>query len=295
MSADLDPRDLAVEETSQRALDAEKEERPKPKRPASRGLKFYEASHRYKLDGEWVPGVTTVLNVIDKPALKKWAASSVAEYVADHREAVEHLYAAGRGPMVAALKETPFQKRDDAAARGTKFHDFAERILRGEEVDVPDEQAGLVESALAFMDDYDIKPIMIEGCVGSREHKYAGKFDLIADSKLGRGIFDWKSSKRIYASTAFQNVGYAFAEFVGENGDEQPVPEVEASFGVHVREDGYDLYPLAFGPDVFAEFLAIRRTFDANKRAEGNWKVPGSGYVGIAHQLHHTDNPGSAA
>ena len=27
----------------------------------TRGLKFYPSSHRYKLDGEWVPGVTTII------------------------------------------------------------------------------------------------------------------------------------------------------------------------------------------------------------------------------------------
>lgn len=258
---------------------------------AAKGLKFYPASHRYKLDGAWVPGVTTILNVLNKPALPKWAASSVAEYVADHREAIEHLYAAGRGPMVAALKETPWQKRDDAASRGTTFHDFAEQILLGHEVEVPDEQVGLVESALAFMDDYKIEPIAIEQAVASREHKYAGKFDLIADSTLGRAIFDWKSGKRIYASTAFQLAAYARAEFMtdGDGGEELPIPAVEASYGVHIRADGYDVYPLHFGRAAHEEFLTIRRAFDINKAAEGDWKTPGSGYVGLAHQLPEQD------
>lgn len=262
------------------------------------GLRFYPASHRYKLDGAWVPGVTTILGVLDKPGLRKWVASSVAEYVADNREAVERLYAAGRGPMVAALKETPWQRRDDAAARGTTFHDFAERILNGEEVDVPDEQVGLVESALAFMEDYRVEPVLTEVCVASREHRYAGKLDLVADSALGRGIFDWKSGKRVYASTAYQLTAYARAEFYsdGNGGEEHPVPEVEAAWGVHVRSDGYDVYPLVFGDDVFAEFLHIRAAFDANKRAEGDWRTPGSGYVGLPHQLpENTNNPGSAA
>ena len=54
---------------------------------------------------------------------------------------------------------------------------------------------------------------------------------------------------------------------------------------------------LVYGPDVFEEFLTIRAAFDINKRAEGDWKRPGSGYVGMAHQLpHNSDNPtGSAA
>ena len=74
------------------------------------GLKFYEASHRYKLDGQWVPGVTTILGVLDKPAIPKWAASQVAEYVADNPDAVEHLRDMGRGPDRATAWRPSHQK-----------------------------------------------------------------------------------------------------------------------------------------------------------------------------------------
>lgn len=251
------------------------------------GLKFYASSHRYYLDGKPVPGVTTILNVLNKPALPKWAAGEVAEYVADHRDAVEHLYGMGRGPMVAALKATPWEKRDRAADRGTAFHEYAERILNGEQVDVPDEQVPLVESALAFMQAWQIRPVLTEAAVGSREHWYAGTLDLVADHNRGpRAIFDWKSGKRIYASAAFQLNAYGHAEFHGTGGVEHPMADlgIEAAYGVHIRADGYDVLPLRFGPDIYDEFLTIRRAFDINKRAEGNWKVPGSGYVGTAIQ-----------
>lgn len=250
--------------------------------PQPPGLRFYEASHRYKLDGDWVPGVTTILGVLDKPGLRKWAASSVAEYVADNPDAVTHLRDMGRAPMVNALKEIPWQRRDDSATRGTSFHDLAERIANGEEVDVPEPLVPLVENALRFMEDYDIRPLLTEVCVGSREHRYAGKLDLIADSNIGRGIFDWKSGKRIYPTFALQLTAYAFAEFHGEAGKEQPLPTVQGAYGVHIRADGYDVVPLKFGPDVFEDFLAVRRAYDVNKRVEGDWRTPGSGYAGIA-------------
>ena len=247
-------------------------------------LKYYPASHRYKLDGEWVPGVTTILGVLDKPGLRKWAASTVAEYVADNRPVIDGLYDAGRAPMVGMLKEVPWQRRDDAATRGTTFHALAEQIVRGETVDVPELLVPLVENALRFMDDYHIEPILTEACVASREHQYAGTLDLIADSTRGRAIFDWKSGKRIYATFAFQLAAYAFADFYGADGDESPLPEVEASYGVHIRADGYDVVPLAFSRDIFAEFVTIRNVYTINKRAEGNWRIPGSGYVGAALQ-----------
>lgn len=267
------------------------------------GLKFYPSSHRYRLDGRWVPGVTTILGVLNKPALTKWAATSVAEYVADHAEAIAHLYEAGRGPMVAALKNTPWQKRDDAADRGTKLHDYAEKLLRGEEVDVDGELAPVIENALRFLDEWRIQPLLIEAPVASREHSYAGKLDFVGryvnprTGVAGVGIFDWKSAKRIYAACAFQNAAYGMAEFHGEDGDEHSMADlgITASFGVHIAPDACDCYPLPYGEKIHAEFVTIRHAFDINKRAEGNWREPGSGYVGLPIRANIEDAWGETA
>lgn len=251
------------------------------------GLVFYPKAHRYKLDGEWVPGVTTILGVLEKPAIAKWAAGQVAEYVADNREAVGHLYSAGRGPMVAALKEVPWQKRDDAATRGTTLHDFAERLLHGEQVDVPDALVPVVEAALMFLKEWRIEPVLIEKAVASRAHRYAGMLDLVAlythpvTGETGCAIFDWKSGKRIYYQACFQLNAYGHAEFYEHDGQEMPISDLRIgeAFGVHIQESGYAVYPLPYGPHIQAEFLTIRDTYDINKRADGNWREPGSGYV----------------
>lgn len=252
-----------------------------------RGLKFLAASHRYYLDGRPVPGVTTICGVLDKPALPRWAAKSVAEYVADHRDAIDHLYDMGRAPMVDALKVVPWERRDSAAARGTTLHDIADQIVRGQDVDVPDSLVPVVESAVRFMEDWHIEPILTETAVGSREHWYAGTLDLVADSnRAPRAIYDWKSGKAIYTGAAWQMNAYGHAEFHGLDGHEHPVSElgIEAAYGVHIRPDGYDVYPLRYGPDIFAEWLTIRAAYDINARANGDWRNPGSGYVGRAIQ-----------
>jgi hypothetical protein len=270
------------------------------RRPAAQatGLYFYPKSHRYKLDGEWVTGVTTRLKVLDKSRpLIIWSARLVAEYVAHNRAAIEGLYAAGPGPMVAALKAIPEQKRDDAADRGNSLHDFAEQLLRDEDVDVPDELVPVVEQAVRFLDDWRIEPLLIEAPVASRLYKYAGTLDLAATYRnpvtheTGVGIFDWKSGRRIYHEAAFQLAGYGFAEFAidteGRNdetpwtGTEFELPKFDASFGVHITAETYDVHPLAFGRDVHEEFVHILRTHEINKRAEGDWRQLGTGYVGI--------------
>lgn len=251
-------------------------------------LVFNPGNHTYRLDGRPVPGVTSILGVLDKPAIPRWAAGEVAAYVADNPDGLETLRAMGRDPMVNALKGIPWARRDTAAIRGKDIHGFAERMVDGEQVDVPDALTGHVESTIRFMDDYGIKPVLTECAVGSRRHMYGGTLDLVADSDTHpRAIFDYKTgASGIYGETAFQNAAYAFADFAVVAGEEVPMSEmrIERSFGVWIRADGYDVYPLEFSPRVFNEFLAIRAAFEAKRRATGNWKIPGTGYVGISEQ-----------
>jgi len=92
-------------------------------------LRFTAKTHRYFLDGSPIPGVTTLIGKgLPSPALVYWSAKTVAEWVADNPDGVEAFRATGRGPMVAALKEIPWQKRDEAAIRGTDVHALAEPI-----------------------------------------------------------------------------------------------------------------------------------------------------------------------
>lgn len=266
--------------------------------PQDKGLWFYPKSHRYKLDGEWATGVTTGLKVLDKSRpLIIWAARLVADYVAQNRPAIDGLYAAGPGPMVAALAALPEQRRNDAGNRGQELHDFAESLLYDEDVDVPDELVPVVEQAIRFLDDWHIDPILVEAPVGSREHRYAGTLDLGAKYRHpvtgaeGVGLFDWKSGRRIYHETAFQLAGYGFAEFFVTTddrndekpwtGDEHPLPEFDSAFGVHITAETYDVHPLEYGRHVHDEFVQILRTHHINKRAEGDWRQLGTGYVGL--------------
>jgi hypothetical protein len=238
-----------------------------------KGLRFYPTSHRYKLDGKWVDGVTTLIKGgMPAPALMYWSARSVAEYVAANRDQVERLYDMGHAPMVAALKEVPWQFRDEAAVKGTDVHMLAEQIVGGEEIDVPEHLVSHVEACIAFLDEWQIKPLLVEESVASRQHGYAGTLDLVADSRYApTAIYDYKTSKSgIFPESAFQENAYAFAEFYGTGGEEHPMPEIQAALGVHIRADGWDVYPLEFGKHVFEEFLAIAEVARIAKRAKGN-------------------------
>ena len=147
----------------------------------STGLTFYPKSHRYKLDGSWVPGVTTLLGKgLPKPAIPYWAARTVAEWVADQPDLAEQIARmGGRGPAVAFLKEIPWQKRDDAAIRGTDVHALAERIVHGEEVEVPDHLAAHVTGYVEWLDAFQPVALLTERPVASRKWRFAGTFDAV--------------------------------------------------------------------------------------------------------------------
>lgn len=229
---------------------------PRPKAPT--GLKFNANAHRYWLDGKPVSGVTTIIGkAIPKPAIPYWAAKTVAEYVVQNPDGVRQLWEMGEGPAVAALKGIPWQKRDEAAVRGTDVHALADQIINGQAVEVPDHLLAHVEGYVAWLDAFHVEPILTERPVGNRTLWYAGTLDAIVKIDGVTWLLDWKTSKSVYGETALQTAAYANAEFHGLAGDEHPLPEVERIGVVHVTEHGSSLYDLGDPAEAFSVFRHV--------------------------------------
>ena len=259
-----------------------------PKAPST-GLTFSPAGHRYKLDGLPVTGVTTLIGGgVPKEMLIPWAAEMAGEWALANLE---------RLPMMdpnEALREMKYawrKKRDDAGATGTAVHHLAEQLSRTGEVDADEDLIGYVEGFAQFLDDWQITPVLLERPCGNRTHHYAGTFDMYATSPLLAGgklvQIDLKTSKGVYGETALQLAAYARAEFyIDDNGDEQPMPEVHATYVAHVtpmdREGAHErygdkplgtsLYSMAETPEQIDEhmgwFLAAAYTAKAKKARE---------------------------
>lgn len=225
-------------------------------------LTFNEAAHRYRLDGKPVTGATTILGGgIPKPALPYWAANETARAATEWAgnlaggEPADALWALDSfdaDTMYEQWRKAPWKKRDEAAVRGTAVHALAERVIHGEEVDVPEQYVGHVTGYVDFLDAWDVTPILTEKSVANREHWYAGRFDLIASiPSLHDGApveIDLKTSNSVYADTAYQAAAYARAEFWVEDDDpdtEHPIPDIAATYVAHVREDGTRLFELS--------------------------------------------------
>lgn len=228
--------------------------------------------HSYKLDGQPCPGVTTLIGAgVPKPALLRWAPRVVAEYVVGlPRHELDELLRKPRFDAIKHLKTVPERVRDKAAIRGTEVHGYAERLVKGWDVEVPVHLTGYVQACVDFQNQWRIAPVLVEAVVGSRTHHYCGTVDLIADLPDGRrAIMDYKTAKSgIWPETALQLAAYRHAEFVvTKDGDEYPLSKlgISCAYAVWVRDGSYEVRPLNTGPDVFDVFLAASTTANAAK------------------------------
>lgn len=225
-------------------------------------LTFSPKTHRYRLDGHPVPGVTTLIGKgLPKPAIPYWAAKTVAEWVADNPDLTEDLKRmGGRGPAVAFLKEIPWQKRDEAAIRGTDVHKLGERLIHGEEVDVPEHLAPRVAGYVEWLDARQPEPLLTEAACASRQWQYAGTFDLLAHMDGQTWLLDLKTSSGVYGDMALQLAAYAHAEFyLDVDGAEQPMPTVDRLGIVHITEYGTTLHevPAEHNEAAWKDFLHV--------------------------------------
>jgi len=269
------------------------------KKPATR-MQRAGNGHSYYLDGEKVPGVTTILgDGLPKPALVGWAANTTADYVMNRLRVVDgHVVAddlvddlkawnatrpgwaqvkIGGGDLerlalARILANVRYKDRDDAARRGTEVHLIAERLARGETVEVPEELRGHVDAYVRFLEEWKPRRALLERVVVNRRWRYMGKLDMIAEfpgmvwedgSPVGRALLDVKTSRSgIFPEVGLQLEGYRNAETMLDGGDEIPMPSVDWVGAIHVTGEGYEVRRLNTTPETFRVFLYAKQLAD---------------------------------
>lgn len=235
----------------------------------------YGRGHGYKLDGEKIAGVTTALGVLEKPALKDWYARTVASRAVDEWDELALMPVSKR---LERIRAAAFEKKQEAALRGTQIHDLGHKLAEGGEVDVPDEHRGPVEAYARWLDEWDVTPWAAETPLASVQHKYGGTADLWATvGGLGGEPFllDIKTGKGVYDETAWQLAAYRYADIVQADGEEVTVPEVSGAYVAHVLPDTVQMVPVEAGPRVFRSFLYILQTY-REVAAVKEWPLVGS-------------------
>lgn len=162
--------------------------------------------------------VTSVLGIINKPALVGWAARESSNYFKTE------ILKLGRNALVVETLEqiakdasnAHRRKAGAAADLGSVCHDICEAIILGKEPDtIPAELNEAVRAFKAWRLSTDIEIVATELATGSAEHGYGGRLDAIgwSESRGGFGVIDLKTSKSLLYGNeySFQVGGYALA------------------------------------------------------------------------------------
>jgi hypothetical protein len=215
-------------------------------------LTFSPGNHAYYLadpdtgEKQRVTSVTTLLNLLAKPALVKWAARTAAGYAIDNWDALAALPLTERQARIAAA---PDQTRDTSAAKGTAIHALAEDMIAGRPVEVPEELLPKVEGLARWWERSGFTLVASERKVFTDADDdlelcaYAGTFDaLVMCPRRGLGLVDYKTGSGVYGDMAVQLEAYRRAEFHVVDQVDTPAPRITWTGIVHIRPDGSDLH-----------------------------------------------------
>ena len=239
----------------------------------------------YLIDGESLPSVTTILNVIGKPGLLNWAASTERQLVID--TAADLYLDVGKTPLMSRpayvstlttrLGTTRAHKREleKAGSIGTQAHKRIEWHLRQALGQVTGPMPPITDEALwAFMafEDWaksvDLKPRLIEQVVYSKTYGYAGTMDLLADVEGVPRLVDFKTGKAIYGEALLQSAAYQTA--LVEMGHPAPQGGLVVRIPKNLRDPAFEVAEVPPVAELLPVFLAARRLFvwqDAQDRA----------------------------
>lgn len=169
-------------------------------------LEFDEEKHHYTWAGKAVPGVTTILSVIGKPALVPWAAGCASDHWLSEIKSGKTDYAA----IHKAAKGAHRKKAGDAADIGKNVHEYAECYAKG--IDLPEL---LTDSAKRGVDAFHkwiyahkVKFIASERRVFSKEHYFAGTCDFVGEVDGQMVVGDFKTSSGIWPEMRLQTSAY---------------------------------------------------------------------------------------
>jgi hypothetical protein len=256
--------------------------------------------HKYRIEpnGSFVPGVTTIIGILDKPALK-WSASGIAAetavnesrrkrtIVARHRKRLSVLgkkerelsYNGSDHDVYVHFCRGEFDRQWRAkAARGTRVHEVAEKWSAGEAIDVRLEDSKYVDALEQFHKEYHPKFRLVECIVTNPQYRYGGRFDGVVEldgpGTYGTYLIDYKTGGKYPYDVALQAEGYMnceLATFLIDGSLDAPcsLPELDGARTIYLGEDGNvtvsDPFAVISRADAWTAFKACLDLFNINQ------------------------------
>jgi len=178
-------------------------------------LQFNSGKHHYTVDGQTIDGVTSILKVIDKPALIAWAANQAAGYFQSNVKVGDTIDEIQLKNLVEGAKSAYRKFSKNAADIGTIFHEWVESYVKAsishEQIPELPTNEMLRNSAKSFLKWAKNRNVEFKSCerkIYSRKYNYAGTLDFTAvvDGKLVVG--DIKTSSGIWDEYWLQLAAY---------------------------------------------------------------------------------------
>lgn len=217
-------------------------------------LDYDDARHFYTRDGNSVQGVTSILNVIDKPGLPFWAVSVATKYIQNKLTHGQYTKEDIQKILDDSRREHE-RIRNQAAQSGREIHKVAENIILGTKYEAfkDPEVEGKIQSFNSFIQEKQVEFIDTERVVYSEEYNFCGTFDFTCKIAGKKYLGDLKTGKAIHTKFFLQTAAYQQALF------EETGEQLDGRCILRVGKDGYEL--------VFRDNKSLEGDYEAFKSA----------------------------
>jgi hypothetical protein len=229
--------------------------------------------------------VTALTGLLPLPWMEAYASKHAAECA--FTEQANYRDLASKDERIAYVKGASKRYSRAAAERGTLIHSHVEKMNLGV---VMDPWPLPVAASMRQYEDFlaTVKP-RVEAAECKVYHRgnlghncwYAGTMDLLCEIDGKMSILDVKTGKSVHEDAALQINAYAHADFLihdpnhpdavqitpargrrwyewrGPVKDEHPMPDIEAGYVLHLRDDGWALHEVPISDELYEMFLSL--------------------------------------
>lgn len=206
-------------------------------------LTFDPDTHIYSVNGgDPIPGVTTIVGVMDKSGpLMRWAVNIALEHIEEKIKPGKSLDELQLKTLWAEAKRQPYLKRDEAADAGTIIHEWCEAhikfalgLAKKKPAKPINELIRLgVGAFLKWEKENEVIYHSSERRLYSEKYGYAGTMDFDATVGGKRTLGDFKTGKAIYPSMMAQTAAYqqALEEEMGIKFEQRVIIRLDKATG----------------------------------------------------------------
>lgn len=202
-------------------------------------LKNTRVAGKYSKGKNKYASVTTILSIIDRPALKFWFGKLVYEAVSGNPKI-----------SVGDALKYPYKSLANSAKRGTEIHS----LIQGSDSFLG-EHSGEIAGFEKWKKDYDPKILDNEVTLFHDKYLFAGTYDLRAKIKNKIWLIDIKTGGGIWPEYSLQISGYKLLCLFNKI----PVDKLAV---LRIEDNGYEFRELKYFPQ---EFLAALKLYKWSK------------------------------